>query len=157
MSFRYTLEIYNKEQVNRPINSYQLFGNNEYISVLHDFVEEIGGTIDVDGYFDTVLDSKQLQELYQVVDEYCLALLEDEDHRVIDLLNIYESYRGRISLGGSLYNLLSGNYLAMQSAQFLAWAIESKCFKHFIPEYLELKDEYICKFKYSYIKVKWKS
>lgn len=149
MSNRYTLEIYNKEKVNEPIKSYQLFGNNDYIDVIQDFVEEIGGIVEVDGYFDIALDNKQLQELYQVVDNYCLDLLEYEDHRVIDLLNIYESYRGRISLGESLYNLLSGNYPAMQSGQFLAWVIGTKCFKHFIPEYLELKDEYICRFKYS--------
>lgn len=149
MSKRYTVEIYKKGQVSQPIQCYQLFGNNDYIGVLHGFVEETGGTVDADGYFDIVIDNKQLQELYQVVDQYCLDLLEDKDHRVIDLLNIYESYRGRISLGESLYNLLSGNYPSMQSAQFLAWVIGTKCFKHFIPEYLELKDEYICRFKYS--------
>lgn len=99
MSNRYTVEIYKKGQVSEPIKSYQLFGNNDYIGVIQDFVEEIGGIVDVGGYFDITLDNKQLQELYQVVDQYCLDLLEDEDHRVIDLLNIYESYRGQNFFG----------------------------------------------------------
>ncbi len=69
MSFRYTLEIVDKN--GKSLDYLQLFGNNDFIQELHEFAKRHNGLQDYED-FSVILNNETLNELYAVVDNYCL-------------------------------------------------------------------------------------
>ena len=158
MSTRYTLTIRNKKDPERLFDSYQLFGNNDYIKEIHDFVENLSPEKDLkikineDSEFFVELNSESLTGLYKVIDDYCLALCEEDPntHRYIDIMSTYNKFQERgikSDFGSSCYNINFDSIYALQSAYLF-----QILFKHRGVRYLEgeceIKPDFTVEFEY---------
>lgn len=144
MSFRYEVTITNEKTGKQGY--VQLFGNNEYIPELHEFASKVTGEpADGDGCFETKLNSKQLNELYKVVDNVCLEF-NKESKLVIDVekMNRYDMF----SFGENLMDVILGNYKQLQSAVFYKFLLESKGTEGYSPKTMVIKDCYSVEFSY---------
>lgn len=144
MSFRYILEITDKN--NKSLDYLQLFGNNDFIKELHEFAKRHDGLQDYED-FSVILNNDTLNELYDVIDNYCLDLVKDEVHNIISLKDCYDRYYGRISFGESLVDLLYGNYYAMQSARLYKWLFKSDYITGLVGDF-RINEEVQVKFEY---------
>ena len=127
MSTRYTLTIRNKKDPERLFDSYQLFGNDDYIREIHDFVASLSSTDDFkiemneDSDFFVELNSESLTGLYKVIDDYCLKLCKENPkvHRYIDIMSMYNKFQERgikSDFGSCCYNINFDSIYALQSA-----------------------------------------
>lgn len=119
MSFRYTLTVLKQEE---ECGYIQLFGNNDFIEQVHDFTQQrFQSELDEDlffeeGLFKVRLNKDDLNELYRIVDAYCvdLVLRDEKTYRYIDLL---EHYRKDGDFGLSNWSVILGKYYALESAK----------------------------------------
>lgn len=95
MSFRYMLTT---KKGGKTIGYIQLFGNNDWIEPVHKFIGERFFADDEsefaeDDSFEVILSKDDLNDLYRVVDKYCIDLVKGDEkiYRYIDLL---KNYRG---------------------------------------------------------------
>lgn len=150
MSFRYTLTVLKQEE---ECGYIQLFGNNDFIEQVHDFVEqrfqsELGAdSFFEEGLFKVRLDKDDLNELYRVVDAFCfdIVLNDEKKHRYIDLL---EHFRKDGDFGLSNWSVILGNYYALESAKLNDFLNKNEAFCGFMCPF-EIKEGYEVLFKYS--------
>lgn len=158
MSTRYTLTIRNKKDPERLFDSYQLFGNNDYIKEIHDFVANLSSTndleikMDEDSEFFVELDSESLTGLYKVIDDYCLKLCKEkpEVHRYIDIMSTYNKFQERgikTDFGSSCYNVNFDSIYALQSAYLFQILFRHKGTRCLEGE-CEIKPGFIVTFEY---------
>ena len=127
MSTRYTLTIRNKKDPERLFNSYQLFGNDDYIREIHDFIANLSSEknlkikMNEDSEFFVELNSESLTGLYKVIDDYCLNLCKKnpKTHRYIDIMSTYNKFQERgikSDFGSCCYSINFDSIYALQSA-----------------------------------------
>lgn len=150
MSFRYTLTVLKQEE---ECGYIQLFGNNDFIEQVHDFVEQrFQSELDEDSFFDdglfkVRLNKDDLNGLYRVVDAYCLefVLKDEKGHRYIDLL---ENYSKDADFGLSNWDVILGRYYALESAKLNDFLNKNEAFCGFMCPF-EIKEGYEVLFRYS--------
>lgn len=158
MSTRYTLTIRNKKDPERLFDSYQLFGNNDYIKEIHDFVANLSPEKDLkikineDSEFFVELNSESLTGLYKVIDDYCLNLCEkDPDtHRYIDIMSTYNKFQERgikSDFGSCCYNINFDSIYALQSAYLFQILFKHRGTRCLEGE-CEIKPGFIVEFEY---------
>lgn len=158
MSTRYTLTIRNKKDPERLFDSYQLFGNNDYIKEIHDFVANLSPEKDLkikineDSEFFVELNSKSLTGLYKIIDDYCLNLCEkDPDtHRYIDIMSTYNKFQERgikSDFGSCCYNINFDSIYALQSAYLFQILFKHRGVRCLEGE-CEIKPGFIVEFEY---------
>lgn len=143
MSFRYEIII---EKNNKEVNYIQLFGNNDYIEEVHDYIKNkfnLENDLEDDLDFEVELSRNELNELYKIIDKYCLELAKQKDYRYIDIL---KNYRDGEDFG--LYNLSYDNYYVLQSAVFCKFLVYSEGIDGFCCPF-KILDGYKVIFKYS--------
>ena len=158
MSTRYTLTIRNKKDPERLFDSYQLFGNNDYIKEIHDFVAKLSSGKDLkiemneDSEFFIELDSESLTGLYKVIDDYCLKLCKENPkvHRYIDIMSTYNEYQRRgikSDFGSCCYNINFDSIYALQSAYLFQILFKHRGTRCLEGE-CEIKPGFIVEFEY---------
>jgi hypothetical protein len=118
MSFRYELRT---KKDGKTMGYFQLFGNNDGIEPVHKFIQERFFADDKnifaeDATFEVVLGKDDLNDLYRVVDKYCLDLVKGDEktYRYIDLLENYHDDSD--DFGQSNWAIVLGNYYSLESA-----------------------------------------
>lgn len=150
MSFRYTLTVLKQEE---ECGYIQLFGNNDFIEQVHDFTQQrFQSELDEDlffeeGLFKVRLNKDDLNELYRIVDAYCvdLVLRDEKTYRYIDLL---EHYRKDGDFGLSNWSVILGKYYALESAKLNDFLNKNEAFWGFMCPF-GIKEGYEVLFKYS--------
>lgn len=144
MSFRYEIII---EKNNKEVNYIQLFGNNDYIKEVHDYIKNkfnLENDLENDLDFEVHLSKNKLNELYKIIDEYCLGLARQKDYRYIDVLKNHTDDYGDFGL----YNLSYNNYYVLQSARLCKFLVDSEGIDNFCCPF-HILDDYKVIFKYS--------
>lgn len=149
MSFRYILET---KKDGETIDYIQLFGNNDYIEPVHNFIQERffadeESEFDEDGCFEVVLSKDDLNELYRVVDKYCLDLVKGDEktYRYIDLLKNYHDDSD--DFGKSNWDIVLGNYYVLESAVLNNLLAKNEAIRGFMCPF-EIKEGYEVVFRY---------
>ena len=128
MSFRYKIKILKKDKV---INTTQLFGDNDYIKEIHDYIKN-KFNLDLDNdepIFEVELSKDNLNELYKIVDNYCLELAQNEKYRYIDTLKDYnKDYLNDFGLNN--LNVLNSYYI-LESAYLCKFLLSTKGIDNF--------------------------
>ena len=143
MSFRYEIII---EKNNKEVNYIQLFGNNDYIEEVHDYIKSkfnLENELEDDD-FEVELSKNELNELYKIIDKYCFKLAQQKDYRYIDVLEKYREDYGDFGL----YNLSYDNYYVLQSARLCKFLVHSEGIDNFCCPF-SILDGYKVIFKYS--------
>ena len=91
--FIYSL-IIAKEENNETIAIKFLFNSGDYIAEIHDYIKkEFNLILDKKNpTFEVELMSEHLNELYKIIDDYCLKLAQKNENRYIDILKNYNDY-----------------------------------------------------------------
>nr|DAR80880.1 MAG TPA: hypothetical protein [Caudoviricetes sp.] len=149
MSFRYELKT---KKDGETIDYIQLFGNNDYIEPVHNFIRERffadeESEIDEDGCFEVVLSKDGLNDLYRVVDKYCIDLVKGDEktYRYIDLLKNYHGDSD--DFGQSNWAIVQGNYYSLESAALNNFLAKNKAIRGFMCPF-EIKEGYEVAFRY---------
>lgn len=143
MSFRYEIII---EKNNKEVNYIQLFGNNDYIEEVHDYIKNksnLENKLEDEASFEVELSKNELNKLYKIIDEYCLGLARQKDYRYIDVLKNYTDDYGDFGL----YNLSYDNYYVLQSARLCKFLVDSEGIDNFCCPF-EILDGYKVLFSY---------
>ena len=158
MSTRYTLTIRNKKDPERLFDSYQLFGNDDYIREIHDFVANLSSNknlkikMNEDSDFFVELNSESLTGLYKVIDDYCLKLCKENPkvHRYIDIMSMYNKFQERgikSDFGSCCYNINFDSIYALQSAYLFQILFKHRGVRCLEGE-CEIKPEFTVEFEY---------
>lgn len=134
MSFRYTLTI---KKDGEEIDYIQLFGNNDWIEPVHKFIgarffADEESEFAEDDFFEVILGKDDLNDLYRVVDKYCIDLVKGDEktYRYIDLLKNYHGDSD--DFGQSNWAIVLGNYYALESAALNNFLAHNKAIRGFM-------------------------
>lgn len=117
MAYRYEITIMKNKT---PLETIQLFPDNVNIPSIHRYVENQFGINDV--FFTVELSEKELNNLYKIVDNFCLDMAKND--RYIDTLKDYdETYLSDFGLN-NIY-LLNSFYI-LTSARFCNFLLKSE-------------------------------
>ena len=86
MAYRYEITVMRDET---PLETIQLFPDNSVIPSIHHYIEKEFNTSEV--FFEVVLSEKELNDLYKIVDNYCLEMAKADGNRYIDTLKDYDA------------------------------------------------------------------
>lgn len=149
MSFRYELRT---KKDGETIGYFQLFGNNDCIEPVHKFIQERFFADEKSKFvenstFEVVLGEDGLNDLYRVVDKYCLDLVKGDEktYRYIDLLENYEEYSS--DFGRSNLPIVLGGCYALESATLNSFLIKDEAIRGFMCPF-EIKEGYEVLFRY---------
>lgn len=149
MSFRYTL-ITKKD--GEEIGYIQIFGNNDWIEPVHKFIGERffadkESEFAEDDPFKVILSKDDLNDLYRVVDKYCIDLVKGDEktYRYIDLLENYHGDSG--DFGRSNWAIVQGNYYSLESAALNNFLVKDEAIRGFMCPF-EIKEG--CEVVFSY-------
>ena len=103
MAYRYEITVMKDETL---LETIQLFPDNSVIPSIHHYIENEFNTNEV--FFDVELSEKELNDLYKIVDNYCLEMAKTDGNRYIDTLNDFGL--NNIYLLNSFYILTSARF-----------------------------------------------
>lgn len=116
MAYRYELIVLKN---GTPLETIQLFPDNINIPSIHRYIENEFNIGDV--FFEVELSEKELNDLYKIVDTYCLEMAKDS--RYIDTLKDYdETHLNDFGLN-NIY--LLNSYYILTSARFCNFLLKS--------------------------------
>lgn len=141
MAYRYEITVMKDETL---LETIQLFPDNSVIPSIHHYIENEFNTNEV--FFDVKLSEKELNELYKIVDNYCLEMAETDGNRYIDTLKDYdENYSNDFGLN-NIY-LLNSFYL-LTSARFCNFLLKTEATDGFCQPF-SINNGYKILFSYS--------
>ena len=150
MSFRYTLTT---KKDGEEIGYIQLFGNNDWIEPVHKFIGERffadkESEFAEDDSFEVILSKDDLNDLYRVVDKYCIDLVKGDEktYRYIDLLKNYHGDSD--DFGQSNWDIVQGNYYSLESAALNNFLAKDKAIRGFMCPF-GINEGYEVVFEYS--------
>ena len=116
MAYRYELTVLKNKT---PLETIQLFPDNSSIPSIHRYIENNFNIDDV--FFKVELSEKELNDLYKIVDNYCLEMAKN--NRYIDTLKDYdETHLSNFGLN-NIY--LLNSYYILTSARFCNFLLKS--------------------------------
>ena len=131
MAYRYEITIMKNEM---PLETIQLFPDNSVIPSIHHYIENEFNTNEV--FFEVELSEKELNDLYKIVDNFCLEMAKDS--RYIDMLKDYdETYLNDFGLN-NIY-LLNSCYI-LTSARFCNFLLKTEATNGFCQPFTINKD-----------------
>jgi hypothetical protein len=133
MAYRYEITVMRDET---PLETIQLFPDNSVIPSIHHYIEKEFNTSEV--FFEAELSEKELNDLYKIVDNYCLEMAKADGNRYIDTLKDYDAaYLNDFGLN-NIY-LLNSFYI-LTSARFCNFLLKTEATDGFCQPFTINKD-----------------
>lgn len=133
MAYKYEITVMKDKT---SLETIQLFPDNSVIPSIHHYIENEFNTNEV--FFDVELSEKELNDLYKIVDNYCLEMAKTNGNRYIDTL---KDYNATYSNDFGLNNIyLLNSFYILTSARFCNFLLKTEATNGFCQPFTINKD-----------------